>query len=86
MQACLVAIYEVKSARSDFCRLPDLAQPSVHHNPIGTFTGKVKQDTCVLAQCRSVAKLDTAAVTSLGVAHFRLPELHDCTSAKSTTL
>ena len=41
LQACLVAIYEVKSSSTEFQRLPDLTQPSVHHSPAVMRTGKV---------------------------------------------
>jgi len=41
LQACLVAIFEVKSSSPDFFRLPDLSQPSVHHDPVPFHTGKV---------------------------------------------
>ncbi|KAL3157560.1 hypothetical protein ABBQ32_012015 [Trebouxia sp. C0010 RCD-2024] len=40
LEACLVAIYEVKSSLADCFRLPDLSQPSVHHNPTVTHRGK----------------------------------------------
>ena len=41
LQACLVAIYEVKSSSTELHRLPDLTQPSVHHHPAVVRTGKV---------------------------------------------
>ena len=41
LQACLVAIFEVKSSSPDFFRLPDLSQPSVHHDPVPFYSGKV---------------------------------------------
>ena len=52
LQACLIAIYELKTSTADIFRLPDVSQPSVYHQPASSNAGKVC--CCNMHACKTL--------------------------------
>ncbi|DBA72512.1 TPA: hypothetical protein ACH3X2_010274 [Trebouxia sp. C0005] len=69
LEACLVAIFEVKSSSPDVFRLPDLSQPSVHHDPVPFHTGKAGSSQGLVRQQSSLTPVSpTYSILPAGVA------------------